>query len=208
MYKVAVRRTKEEATATRQAVLGAALEVFGDRGYTAATLGEVAERAHVTRGAVYHHFADKADLFVSTVSEHWSALDETLWDALDGDDAPLERVRTFIVSYLVTAERDDRMRRLLEVLTVRAEALPELQSGMQDKRDTLATWADRLAEVIEEAERHGELRDGIAPRQAAALALALMTGVTTTWLLAPGLVSPAAMAEIVGETWLRGVRRT
>jgi TetR/AcrR family acrAB operon transcriptional repressor len=207
MYKFVVRRTKEEAAATRAAVLRAALDVFGDRGYAAATLAEVAERADVTRGAVYHHFADKADLFLATVAEHWAALEEPLWATLDADDEPLERVRRFIVTYLEPAERDERLRRLLEVLTIRVESLPELRAGLDDKRAVFEEWSDRLATVLREADRRGDLRDGVAPRQAAALAITLMNGVTTTWLLAPEVLRPAAMAEAVGDAWVRGVGR-
>lgn len=207
MYNVAVRRTKEEAIATRQAVLRAALHVFGDRGYTAATLGEVADRADVTRGAVYHHFVDKTDLFMATVNEHWAAVEKPLWAALDVHDEPLERVRRFIVTYLLTAERDERMRRLLEVLTIRVESLPELQPGLDEKRAIFEEWTDRLATVLEQAERCRDLREGITRRDAAALAITLINGVTTTWLLAPGVLSPAAMADTVADTWVRGVSR-
>src|SRR4029453_9780766 len=57
-----VRRTKVEAAATREALLDAALGVFRDRGVAHTSLEEVAASAGVTRGAVYWHFKDKADL--------------------------------------------------------------------------------------------------------------------------------------------------
>ena len=57
------RRTKEEALETRNALLDAAELVFELRGVAGTALQEVAETAGVTRGAVYWHFRDKADLF-------------------------------------------------------------------------------------------------------------------------------------------------
>src|SRR5215831_8980559 len=60
-----VRRTKIEAAATRDALLDAALGVFRDRGVAHTSLEEVAAAAGVTRGAVYWHFKDKADLFTA-----------------------------------------------------------------------------------------------------------------------------------------------
>ena len=47
-----VRRTKEEAALTRQAVLKAALTVFSSKGYAATTLEDIAARAGVTRRRV------------------------------------------------------------------------------------------------------------------------------------------------------------
>jgi TetR/AcrR family acrAB operon transcriptional repressor len=57
------RRTKEEALETREQVLDAAELVFRERGVGHASLAEVADAAGVTRGAIYHHFASKAELF-------------------------------------------------------------------------------------------------------------------------------------------------
>src|SRR3954463_15931084 len=58
-----VRKTKEEALVTRERLLDAAESLFRERGGTRTPLAEVATAAGMTRGAVYWHFKDKADLF-------------------------------------------------------------------------------------------------------------------------------------------------
>lgn len=57
------RRTKAEAEQTREQILDAAEAVFLDRGVARASLEEIAQAAGVTRGAVYWHFRNKADVF-------------------------------------------------------------------------------------------------------------------------------------------------
>lgn len=52
-----------QGDATRLALLTAAREMFGESGYAATSLDDVAARAGVTKGALYHHFGGKADLF-------------------------------------------------------------------------------------------------------------------------------------------------
>jgi AcrR family transcriptional regulator len=60
------RRTQSErSAATRAALVGAARPRFAERGYAAVSTPEIAEAAGVTRGAMYHQFADKAALFAS-----------------------------------------------------------------------------------------------------------------------------------------------
>jgi AcrR family transcriptional regulator len=56
-------RREAQGDATRLALLSAARELFGDSGYAATSIEEVAARANVTKGAVYHHFGGKANLF-------------------------------------------------------------------------------------------------------------------------------------------------
>jgi AcrR family transcriptional regulator len=57
------RRKAEQSKATRNALLKAARKLFTDRGFADTATEEVVRRARVTRGALYHHFRDKLDLF-------------------------------------------------------------------------------------------------------------------------------------------------
>ena len=60
----AVRTRREEyAEATYQALLDSAAACFLEHGFAATSLDAVAKRARVTKGAIYHHFASKRDLF-------------------------------------------------------------------------------------------------------------------------------------------------
>ncbi len=52
----------ERSTATRRRILDASRELFATRGWAATPIDEVARRAGVTKGALYHHFRDKTDL--------------------------------------------------------------------------------------------------------------------------------------------------
>ncbi len=58
-----MRRTAEDAAQTRGAVLAAARAAFAEHGYASTTLDAIAAAAGVTKGALYHHFADKRALF-------------------------------------------------------------------------------------------------------------------------------------------------
>jgi AcrR family transcriptional regulator len=60
-------KQEERRAATRDAVLGAAWAMFGNDGYALTSVDDVAARAGVAKGAVYHHFPTKAALFEAVV---------------------------------------------------------------------------------------------------------------------------------------------
>lgn len=60
-------RRVEHAEDTRAAILEAARALFAEQGYVASGIDEIAQRARMTKGAVYHHFTNKQDLFRAVV---------------------------------------------------------------------------------------------------------------------------------------------
>jgi len=62
-------RKQEHTEATRKALLKVARKLFAERGYAGTATEEVVRRARVTRGALYHHFKDKQDLFKAVLHE-------------------------------------------------------------------------------------------------------------------------------------------
>jgi AcrR family transcriptional regulator len=58
-----------KATATRRSLVAAARGLFGERGFAATSVDEIVRAAGVTKGALYHHFTDKDDLFRAVVED-------------------------------------------------------------------------------------------------------------------------------------------
>ena len=83
----AARRTQQERTAaTRRILLDAARRLFGTEGYTAVGTERIAREAGVTRGALYHQFADKSDLFAALLDEVEAEIAARMLGAVGGID--------------------------------------------------------------------------------------------------------------------------
>ena len=83
------RRTQDERRAdTQRALVGAARQLFAAKGYAGTSTPEIAAAAGVTRGALYHHYADKLALFQTVVEQEHALLALAINAATAGDDEP------------------------------------------------------------------------------------------------------------------------
>jgi AcrR family transcriptional regulator len=87
------RTQAQRSEATRTALIAAARELFAERGYGGVGTQEIVRRSGVTRGALYHHFEGKADLFRAVFEQMEEQLAQRFaTEALSAED-PLEALR-------------------------------------------------------------------------------------------------------------------
>jgi AcrR family transcriptional regulator len=92
MAVASASRRQQYAEATRTGLLSAAETLIAERGYADVSIDEICVRAGVTKGALYHHFASKRELFRALcdhVEDSW--VDEMV-DAVSGEHDPLRRL--------------------------------------------------------------------------------------------------------------------
>lgn len=97
------RTQAERSEATRQALIAAARPLFADRGYAGVGTEEIVRAAGVTRGALYHHFDGKRELFAAVYEQIEVELAERIAaGALQANSAsPLEAMRAGAEMFLL-----------------------------------------------------------------------------------------------------------
>lgn len=113
IQEMSPRTQADRSEATRQALVGAAQELFSERGFRATSTEEIVARAGVTRGALYHHFRDKEDLFRAVYFELQKEKAQRIADAMASDDV-VESVKGGLGAYL-EACRDPVFQRICHV---------------------------------------------------------------------------------------------
>ena len=182
------RRTKEDAEATRDRLLDAAEQVFYERGVSGASLADVANRAGLTRGAVYWHFKDKLDLFGAVVQRVWLPIEQALVSETlgGGDSLPVVRILQRFALIARAVSVDGRVRRIFEIAMFKVEHVGELAAVQQ----RWVQGGDRFMVLLEQdlAMAYAGLKGRalLAEELAAKGLRALFDGLLYAWLLRQG----------------------
>jgi len=111
-----VKRTQaERSETTREALIAAARRLFAERGYAAVATEEIVRAAGVTRGALYHHFDGKRDLFEAVYERIEIDLAERIAaGALNAQaSSPLEAMRAGVEMFLAASTEPETQRIVL-----------------------------------------------------------------------------------------------
>jgi AcrR family transcriptional regulator len=126
-------RRDEYKALTRAAVIDAAAEQFIKRGFVQTTIDDVAAAARVSKGTVYYHFTDKADLFEAVFSDRQAQLIEAVARVVAQErGSPWTRLQVGVAAYLDQTIENADHRALLQVApaALGAERCREIDEGM------------------------------------------------------------------------------
>jgi AcrR family transcriptional regulator len=182
------RRT-EHSTDTRAALVDAARRLFAAQGYDATGTEQIVADARVTRGALYHHFRDKADLFRAVMAEAAAAVAMQLVDEQLASEAPspLSEIRDGVSAFLEVCVGGD-FQRIVLVDGPRVLG-PDTWEELVDRygRGLLEEWLTRCVES-------GDM-DDVPVRPLARLLIAMLTEASLEIARSP---SPAQAREELG----------
>jgi TetR/AcrR family acrAB operon transcriptional repressor len=172
------RKTKAEAALTRDRIVACARQVFSREGVTNTSLEHVAKEAGVTRGAVYWHFRNKADLFMAVRLDTGSLL---RLNPESGDD-PLHRLELFLLEAIRRLRDEDKVRETYEVMLWKCEYVGEFAGVRKDLMSAGTLFLTEATELYEEAAREKLIAPELNPRLAARETFCFYAGMLKLWL--------------------------
>ncbi|KAB1988375.1 ScbR family autoregulator-binding transcription factor [Streptomyces triticiradicis] len=174
---------QERSERTRRNLIRAASTVFDQAGYERATLAAISDRAQVTKGALFFHFAAKSDLARAVQAEACVRSDAALVK-LARRETPAFETATAMAHTLVGLLETD--------MTVRAGAhlAREIRTPDDPSLHCHLNWLDALYRILDRARNDGSLLPGVDVRAAAVLMLSMITGTTALPRLPVGPAGP------------------
>jgi AcrR family transcriptional regulator len=161
------RQARSEAT--RRKILDAAVELFSERGFAATGLGDIIERAELTKGALYYHFDSKESLASAIIAESAAVVFDKFSAICASSSPAMENVihSSFAIAGIVTTEP------MVRTATQLAKALGEFNDAAAGSyQNALGLVAKQLTD----ASTDGDLRSGLDPDAVAETLLSAYLG--------------------------------
>ncbi|HEX7426068.1 MAG TPA: ScbR family autoregulator-binding transcription factor [Mycobacterium sp.] len=184
-----VRQARSEAT--RKRIINAAVDLFAEVGYQATGLGDIIERAEMTKGALYYHFDSKEALATAIIEEGANTALTAFRSISEPSSPALENMihGVFVVADLMTT---DKMVRTGSQLL---RAFGEFNAA------TALTHGHQLSEMVAQARQaiaEGDLRDGLNPDAVGELIVGAVLGAE---FISNAASSGADLIERIARTW-------
>jgi AcrR family transcriptional regulator len=162
-----VRQARSEAT--RRKIVDSAVDLINEIGYPAAGLGDIIERAELTKGALYYHFDSKEALATAIIEEGADSIIGAFRAAARPSSPALENLihGSFVVTDVLGSDRVSR---------AGARLLRTFGGFNPAAKKTLQILVDELVNGIESATTEGDLRPAVNPQSTGASIVAGMLG--------------------------------
>ncbi|MET0725593.1 MAG: TetR/AcrR family transcriptional regulator [Leifsonia sp.] len=185
-----VQRPQARTLERREAVLQAAMQVFGARGYNKGALAEVAEQAGMTHAGVLHHFGSKEGLLIAVLKYRDG-------QAVAGVAGRTQAEGPAFLEHMIETVAENTLRPgvVQTYAVLSAESVTEGHPAQEYFRERLTVLREKIAGVL------GEVTEGHASEadlmDAASTLIAVMDGLQVQWLLDPDAVD---MPRVVTKT--------
>ncbi|MEZ4740856.1 MAG: TetR family transcriptional regulator [Bdellovibrionota bacterium] len=178
-----MRKSKKETNRTRMELLSAAQKVFSSKGYSSATLEEIAAEAGVTRGAIYHHFKNGKPAVLNALCEDRYGRLSNSYAILESDVGARTKLESIINAYFEALESDPEFADLQYILVYKTELSDELMGGMEQKISSTRMLIDLYTNLIQSLLKSTKMPPSLTANQLATVIVSFQSGLTNLWLV-------------------------
>jgi len=188
-------REQRAAEILRQAQI-----VFCAKGYDETLVSEIAERAGVVEGSVYHYFPTKRDLLIKTVEQWYTGLISGYDQRLATISGTWNRLRFMIWGHLYAMHEEPEMAKLI---------IHEIRPGPEYRETAIFTlnrdYTRRTMGIIDDAVESGEFRQGVTRDVVRAMIYGGVEHYAFAFLRGEGDYSPDSAADAITDIIYRGL---
>jgi AcrR family transcriptional regulator len=172
-----MKQRKKQPERTRRAILEAAGAEFSKHGYSGSGLSAIVTRSELTKGALFHHFADKRALALGWIEEMLAAEIEDRWIAPLENIGSLDALRAFCRTRCLGLTPGDDISSLV-ALTAETAATDETLGAAFERIFT--HWREAVATLLERGKAEGWIHRSIQPAAESVFVVSAFAGFSIT----------------------------
>lgn len=165
---------------TKEDVLFAAIDVFSEKGFTNATLEQIASRANVTRGAVYWYFKNKKEVFYELHNYLHAPLIK-MFDVQIDEERPLEQLKNILKKVIEDLANDEQRQKILKVFICKCD-YTEMDDILQEQKKGKKLNIFLAANFFEKAKSKNLLKSTSSSEDLSAALHCYMSGIVMEYL--------------------------
>jgi len=171
--KTRIQSSNEEVEETRQTILRIAQQLFMEYGYRSVTTRQLAEACGLTQPALYHHFADKQELYLAVVSDEITRIKAALERIVRRSEETAELLK-LVASFLLSRVQYDLN---LMLHDVRYELSPDAREALdqQFRNGFIVPITEIFTAGIRQGYLRGPAEGGLPPLPAAYLFMSMLS---------------------------------
>lgn len=190
----------ETITSPRDAILDAAVHLFGKQGYTGTSMRDIANAVGVLPGSLYAHISSKEALLVEIVAHGINRFLAAVEPCAKGDGTAIDKLREMIVAHVeVVAENPERS--LVVFHQWRFLGPENVPAAIERRRD----YERAFVAVVEEGVAAGLLKNNLNHRVAVLTILGALNW-TPEWFSPEGRLTARDVGELMAGTLLGGIQ--
>ncbi|PID59005.1 MAG: hypothetical protein CR986_07320 [Ignavibacteriae bacterium] len=178
-----MRRTKVDAKKTKELIVKAAIKEMSEKGYSSTRLSDIAKRANVTRGAIYHYYENKSAILYDIHTKNKERVNSMLLAFESKLESPIEKMKNIYMDIFNRFEEDEEFRQIeelffkIEFATIIKED-NELRSRFnKDIQD----YQKRIIRIVKTAQKEGYFRSDISAKNISLTIISFYFGLTMLW---------------------------
>jgi len=185
---------------TRDEILAAAVQIFGQKGFHATSMQDIAEAVNLQKASLYHHVSSKQEILVDVLDQALDLFIANMQVVMQSPLPPDDMLRQAMQTYMVTILQQ---RDLASVLLLEHRSLePELHARHIPRRDRFeGLWRDLIHQGVEAG-----CYFAVDPAMTARALLGVMNWVIT-WYSPQGNLTPEQISSQYADLFLKGLLR-
>jgi len=202
-----MRRTKEESEDTKRRIIDTAVDLFENQGYVATRIQDIADKMGRSRGAVYWHFKNKDELFMSIFTNFGHRLEQLLTESAQHTDSPLKQLHWLLVNIISRQDILVGFRQIEMIAAPEFKNSGKTNSCQKQGQKYMKKYFSVIEQIIHAGIEAGEIRSDVDPNKTTWLIIFFVVGAVNIHLKNPTITPLKGDVAGIVDLFLQGIVR-